>query len=162
MEWLDELGRRVAMLFRRSRFRADLEDEMRLHIDLRQQRQQESGMPANEARNAARVRFGNVTSLKEQSQAAWGWTWLESLVQDTVYGVRAMLRTPGITIVAVLSLALGIGANTAIFSLIESTLLRSIALKHPDRLRLLTWREQFPGWPPTPGIGYRSPPFGTI
>jgi hypothetical protein len=76
--------------------------------------------------------------------------------------IRQLRQAPEFAAVAVLSLALGIGANTAIFSLIESTLLRPIALKYSDRLRLLTWREQFPGWPPTPGIGYRSPTFGTI
>ena len=137
MDWLDELGRRIAMLFHRSKFRADLEEEMRLHVDLRQQRQQERGMRRDEARTAAGVRFGNMTVLKEQSQAAWGWGWLESLAQDTFYGIRAMLRSPAITAVALLSLALGIGANTAIFSLIDAVLLRSLPVRDPRGLVIL-------------------------
>ncbi|HUH63808.1 MAG TPA: ABC transporter permease [Terracidiphilus sp.] len=134
MDWIGELGRRVAMLFHRGQFRADLEEEMRLHVDLRQQRQQERGSSPGEARTEAQVRFGSVTALREKSQAAWGWTWLESLVQDTIYGVRAMLHSPGITAVALLSLALGIGANTAVFSLIDAILLRSLPVRDPGRL----------------------------
>ncbi len=137
MEWLSELGRRVAMFFRRGKFRAELEEEMRLHVDLRRQREQERGLREDEAGTAARVRFGNATVLKEKSQAAWGWTWLESLAQDTVYAVRAMLRSPGITAMALLSLALGIGANTAIFSLIDAILLRSLPVRDPGLLFIL-------------------------
>lgn len=88
-------------------------------------------------------------------------SWLEDYLKDTRFAIRQLRKAPGFTAVAVLSLALGIGANTAIFTLIESTLLRPIALRHPDRLRLLTWREQWGGWVPA-NLGYRSPAFGTI
>jgi predicted permease len=137
MEWLKELGRRMEMLVHRRRFRADLEEEMRLHVDLRQQQQAERGLAADEARTAAMRRFGNPESIKERSHAAWGWGWLESLAQDTIYGVRAMLRSPGVTAVALLSLALGIGANTAIFTLMDAVMLRSLPVKDPARLFLL-------------------------
>jgi predicted permease len=137
MEWLKELGRRIEMLVHRRRFRADLEEEMRLHIDLRQQQQAERGLAASEARRAAMRRFGNAASIKERSHAAWGWGWLESLAQDTIYGVRAMLRSPGVTAVALLSLALGIGANTAIFTLMDAVMLRSLPVKDPGRLMVL-------------------------
>src|ERR1700733_5789269 len=84
-----------------------------------------------------------------------------TVFQDLCYATRMLRRNAGFTAVAVLSLALGIGANTAIFTLIESTLLRPIAVKHPQRLRLLTWREQWGGWVPA-NLGYLSPTFGTI
>lgn len=82
-------------------------------------------------------------------------------MNDVLYAMRGFRRSPGFTLIATVSLALGIGANTAIFTLIESTLLRPIAVKHPGRLRLLTWREQSGGWVP-PNFGYRSPTFGTF
>jgi predicted permease len=91
----------------------------------------------------------------------WLVRWLEDCYQEAGFAIRQLRRAPGFTAVAVLSLALGIGANTAIFTLIESTLLRPIAVKHPDALRLLTWREQWGGWVP-PSLGYLSPTFGTI
>jgi predicted permease len=137
MHWLRELARRLRMLVNRQQFDADLDEEMRLHLDLRQQEQIERGMTAREARAAALRRFGNPTVLGEKSHMAWGWDWLENLVQDVNYGVRAMLRSPGTTLVALLSLSLGIGGNTAIFSLIDTVLLKSLPVKEPARLVLL-------------------------
>jgi predicted permease len=87
--------------------------------------------------------------------------WLESAVSDLRYAIRMLRKSPGVTAVAVLSLALGIGANTAIFTLMESTLLRPIALRHPERLRLLTWKGQRGGWVPA-NLGSLSPTFGTV
>ena len=136
MKWLRELTRRLSMLVHRRQFDADLEEEMRLHLELRQQEQTESGMTSEDARAAARRRFGNPTMLGEKSHTAWGWEWLEELVQDVNYGARAMLRSPGVTLVALLSLALGIGANTAIFSLMDTVMLKSLPVKDPARLVL--------------------------
>ncbi len=137
MESLRELWRRISTLLHPRRFRADLDDEMRLHLELRQQQQAERGLSQNEARFAAQRRFGNATLLAEKSHSAWGWGWLESLVQDTFYGIRAMLRSPGITAIALLSLALGIGANTAIFTLMDAVMLRSLPVKDPAQLVML-------------------------
>ena len=137
MDSLRELGRRLWMLTHRRQFDADLEEEMRLHRELREQDQIRSGLSPKEARHAASRRFGNATLLKEQSHMVWGWEWLESFLQDIAYGTRAMLRSPILTVVALLSLALGIGANTAIFSLLDAVMLRSLPVKDPARLILL-------------------------
>ena len=136
MDWLNEIRRRLWMLVRHRQFDVDLEDEMRLHLELKAQELVRAGLTPEDARYAALRRFGNTTLLKEKSHMAWGWEWLEHLVQDMNYGVRAMLRSPGITIVALLSLALGIGANTAIFNLIDAVMLRALPVKEPGRLLL--------------------------
>ncbi len=132
-----EILRRLHMLLHRGRFQADLEEEMRLHIELRQQQQIAAGLSPDAARSTAQRKFGNATHLKETSHMAWGWDWLESFAQDIAYGTRALLRHPGITIVALASLALGIGANTAIFSLLDAVMLRSLPVKDPQQLVVL-------------------------
>ena len=137
MNWLRELGRRLWMLMHRRQFDADIEEEVRLHMELREQEQIRQGLSPIEAHQSASRRFGNTTLLMEQSHMVWGWEWLESFLQDTAYGTRAMLRSPALTIVALLSLALGIGANTAIFSLIDAVMLRSLPVKEPSQLVLL-------------------------
>ena len=113
---------------------AELQEEMRLHLELREQEKMDSGMAPGEALRAVRRQFGNATLWREESQMEWGWVRLEQFVQDATYGVRAMLRSPGVTLVGLLSLALGIGANTAIFSLIDALMLRSLPVKNPQEL----------------------------
>ena len=113
MSWPGELSRRLKMLLHRHQFQTDLDEEMRLHLELRQEQQMESGIGVDAARSAARRKFGNQTLLKKKSHMTWGWEWFESLGQDIHYGVRAMLRSSVLTAVALVSLALGIGANTA-------------------------------------------------
>jgi MacB-like protein len=134
MSLAGELRRRLDMLFHRERYQRDLDEEMRLHLDLRRQQQIASGLAPDAASRSAHRRFGNATLLREKSHAAWGWGWLETFLQDAGYGLRSMLRTPAITVVALISLALGIGANTAIFSFLDAVMLRSLPVKDPQQL----------------------------
>src|SRR5580693_3482023 len=134
MSLVGEFRRRFTMLLHRGRFQRELDEEMRLHVELRRQQQIASGLTPEAARQSAQRRFGNTTRIKEKSHMAWGWDWLETFLHDAGYGLRSMLRTPAITVVALISLALGIGANTAIFSFLDAMMLRSLPVRDPQQL----------------------------
>src|ERR1700751_1606536 len=123
MSLAGEIRRRLSLLFKPGRFQRELHEEMGLHLDLRPQQQMAAGLDPDAARHSAHKRFGNSTLLRERSSAAWGWDWLQSFLEDAGYGLRSMLRTPAVTVVALVSLALGIGANTAIFSFLDAVML---------------------------------------
>lgn len=142
MEWLSQFGRRLLMLFRRKQFDRDLDEEMRLHCDLRKQEQISAGLSPEEAHFTASRRFGNATVLREESREMWGWNWLEHAVQDLRYAVRTMKRSPAFTALAVLSLGLGIGGNAAMFSLVNGVLIRP--LPYPDSRRLVRVTGYYP------------------
>ena len=116
----------------------DLERELQSDLDLEAMEQQERGLSAEQARYAALRAFGNATLIKEVTREMWGAASIERLVQDLRYAIRVLLRSPGFSLVAILSLALGIGANTAIISLINTIMLKMLPLKDPARLFLIS------------------------
>src|SRR5271157_648197 len=138
MRWRREFAK-LGALFRRSRPVDDLAEEIRLHLAMDEQENLEAGMAPEEAHYAALRRFGNVTLAQERSREMWGWNWAETLWQDLRYGLRQLAKSPGLTSVIVLSLALGIGANTAIFSLIDAVMLKMLPVRQPEQLVLLSW-----------------------
>ena len=155
MEWIGELWRRLKALAGRRQLDRDLDEEMRLHVELRAQEQIEAGTEPDEARCSARRRFGNPALLKETSRAVWGWRPLEIFWQDLRYAARMLAKSPAFTLVAVLSLAIGIGANTAIFSIANTILLKTLPVRDPDQLRLVLWTGE-PRIPRHSGSGYST------
>jgi putative ABC transport system permease protein len=119
---------------RRKRMMQNLEEDIRNHIERDTQDNIERGLSPKEARYAALRKFGNVTRVKEDTREVWSFRWLEQLRQDIRHGLRMLAKNPGFTAVAVLSLALGIGANTAVFSLIDAVMLRMLPVNRPDEL----------------------------
>jgi predicted permease len=125
----------------RSRKERDLERELGLDLEQEAAELEERGMSPEEARYAARRAQGNSVLLKEEVREMWGWAWSERLVQDLRYAARILRKSPGFTTVAVLSLALGIGANTAVFSVLDAILLKMAPVSHPEELRVVTWEK---------------------
>src|SRR5205807_8409966 len=109
-------------------------DEIQFHLEQQIAENTATGMSPEDARHAAMRVFGNPTLTKEQARDTWGWTWLEHFAQDLRYGLRTLRKNFAFTAVAVLTLALGIGANTAIFQLIDALRLRAIPVKEPQQL----------------------------
>ena len=138
MSWRRQIAK-IGALFRRQKPVDDLAEEIRSHLEMEERENREAGMPPDEAHYAALRRFGNVTQAQETSRETWGWPWLETIVQDLRYGLRQLGRNPGFTAVAVITLALGIGANTAIFSLIDAVMLQSLPVRKPSQLVVLRW-----------------------
>ncbi len=133
------LLRRLRSLIRRKQKAADLRDELRFHLETDEDERRDAGADADHARRAARLEFGNVTLVAEDTRATWGWTKWEQLGQDVRYAIRTLWKSRAFTTTAVLSLALGIGANTLLYSLTDAILLKSLPVKDPRSLVRMTW-----------------------
>jgi predicted permease len=129
---------RLRALWKRNELEADLDEELKFHVEMKTRENVEAGMTPGEARAAALRQFGNVARVEEEARATWSWMWLEQLARDLRFALRTLRRNAGFTAVAGLSLALGIGANAAIFTLVNAILLRPLPYAQPERLVRVT------------------------
>jgi predicted permease len=134
MRWIDKLRMRFQMMFGRGGQARKLDDEMHFHLDRQIAENVAAGMSAKDARAAALRAFGNPTLLRDQARATWSWAGIESLLRDLRYGIRTLRRAPGFAAIAVLVMALGIGANVALFTVVRSVLLEPLPYAHPEQL----------------------------
>jgi predicted permease len=136
-QWLYQIPLRLRSLFRRNNVEAELSEELRNHVEQLTEANLASGMTLHDARAAALLSLRGIEQYKEECRDVRGVSWLENLGRDLRYAARTLRKTPGFTCVAILSLALGIGANTAIFSLIDTLLIRPLPVPYPERLRIV-------------------------
>jgi predicted permease len=134
MRWEQQWWLRLRTLFRRNRAAKELDREIQFHLDQQIAENVASGMNREEARYAALRTFGNLAVRKEETQDTWGWVWLEQFGRDMRLSARTLSRTPGFALAAILVMALGIGATTALFAVVHSVLLRPLPFKNPERL----------------------------
>jgi len=144
MRWWSEL-KYVVKKLNRKRAERELQEEIDAHLEMETREKVADGLSREDARYAAQRAFGSVALATEASRAWWGFGMLEELSQDLRYGARMLMKQKGVTLIAVLSLALGIGANTALFSVVDAMLLKLLPVKDPQRLVLFQaqWGKNF-------------------
>jgi predicted permease len=142
MSWWKQFRARFRSQVRRELEDRDLEQEIRFHLEEEERLRIGRGEPEGRAREAARRDFGNVALVKEVTRQMWGWHSIETLFQDVSYGLRQLRHSPGFTAVAVITLALGIGANTAIFSIVNSFLLRPLPVPDAERITAIAFQQK--------------------
>src|SRR5580704_9795443 len=146
--WLYTIPLRLRSLFRRSQANQELDDELRDHLERKTEQYAAQGMTQEEARRRARFDLSGIEQTKEKCRDARRVNWIQDFVQDLHVGLRMLRKSPGFSAVAIITLAFGIGANTAIFSIVNAVLLRPLPFPEPDRLVRITFNE--------PGLGLRD------
>ncbi len=139
---MTSLLRKLGWLLRRRSREEDLQAELRFHIEETADEHRLKGISPQDAELAARRDLGNIALVQEDTRATWTWNWFEQLGQDLRYASRTLIQNPVFTLMAVLSLALGIGANTAIYSFLDALLVRSLPVAEPQRLAVLNWHNR--------------------
>ena len=134
MRWLNRFRMAVWMLFRRQSETARLNDELQFHLDQQVKENIAKGLAPAEARYAALRLFGNPTVLREEARSTWRWNRMEKSIRDIRYGVRALTRSPGFAVTAIVVMALGIGATTSLFTIVRAVLLKPLPFREPDKL----------------------------
>jgi predicted permease len=142
---LNDLYIRLRSLFRRTSVDRELQDELQFHLEQQAEKYRRAGIPAEEVQRQLRIEFGGLGQVKEDCRDARGVSFVETVGQDLRYAVRMLRHSPGFTAVVVLTLGLGIGANTAIFSFVHAVMLASLPVRNPDQLVLLQWNAR--NWP---------------
>jgi hypothetical protein len=139
--WLRRSFSRLRAYFQQERANQEFGSEVEAHIEMLTERFVRQGMSGTEATYAARRQFGNGALLEQRQREARSHLWLTSIVQDIRYGIRMLAKSPGVTPIAITSIGLGIGANTAIFTGAKAALLDLLSVPHPEQLRLLAYTQ---------------------